>query len=106
MDLFRTLYNAPGMKKRISLSLVGIILLLLFTIPTGCSLLHPGNQKKVEKKQALESKKADKEYALAKKQHLKNQNKETLRMMKRTRKQSTLVNKPKKRGIFTSKKCN
>jgi hypothetical protein len=75
-------------------------------IPGGCGLLHPGSQRKIEKKQAQESKKADKEYDLARKQHLKHQNKKTLRMMKKTKKRASVVNKPKKRGKFSSKKCN
>jgi hypothetical protein len=95
------------MKKRISSSLVYVFLAIaLFTIPSGCSLLHPGKQHKVEKKQAQERKKADKEYEKARKQHLDLQNKETKQMMKKTKKRSTVVNKPKKRGFFSSKKCN
>jgi len=95
------------MKRRNSfIFLIGILVISLMILPTGCSLLHPGNQKKVEKKQAQESKKADKEYEKAKNQHLKNQNKETIRMMKKTKKRSTMVNKPKKRGLFSSTKCN
>ena len=94
------------MKRRNSfIFLIGILVISLMILPTGCSLLHPGNQKKVEKKQAQESKKADKEYEQAKQQHLKNQNKETRQMMKRTRKRAAIVNKPKRRGFFSSTKC-
>jgi len=94
------------MRNRISLKLIiGILLITLLTVPAGCSLLHPSKQSKIEKKQASESKKADKEYDLARKQHLKIQKKETLRMMKKTKKRSAVVNKPKKRGFLSSKKC-
>jgi hypothetical protein len=94
------------MRKRIILFLTIVLCsLVLVTVPSGCGLLHPSAQKKVEKKQALENKKADKEYAKARKQHMDNQNKETKVMMKKTKKRSTVVNKPKKRSFFSSKKC-
>jgi hypothetical protein len=95
------------MKNRFSYTLLIVLCLVSLTLlPAGCGLLHPGSQRKIEKKQAQESKKADKEYDLAKKQHLKHQNKKTLKMMKKTKKRSDAINKPKKRGMFTSKKCN
>jgi hypothetical protein len=94
------------MKKRIPiLAILCIGLSAILFVPSGCSLLHPSNKRKVEKKMAKESKAADKEYDLARKQHLKKQKKETLQMMKNTKKSATIVNKPKKRGFMSSKKC-
>ena len=94
------------MNKRTFRTLALLVMLSLahFT-DTGCGILHPGNQRKVEKKQAQAEKQADKEYEKARQQHLKNQHKETIHMMKKTKKRSAVINKPKKRGFLSSKKC-
>jgi hypothetical protein len=72
---------------------------------TSCSLFHNNSQKKAEKKKASVDKKAVKEYEKARQQHLKNQSKSTIRMMKKTKKRAAEVNAPKKRSRFSGKKC-
>jgi len=87
------------------------ILILLLFIPSisiingGCSILHKNPQAKAEKKKSKEDGKASKEYEKATQQHFKNQSKSTQKMMKSTKKRAAVVNKPKKRSKFSSKKC-
>jgi len=83
------------------------VLILLLAIPSGCSLLKPGNQRKVEKKQVRADKEADKAYQDLRKQHLKKQNKETLKMMKSTKKQANAHNRMlKRKHLFGRRQCN
>ena len=88
------------------------LLVLLFLLVTstvilsaGCSLIHPTSRAKAEKQTAKNNSQAMKEYDKARLQHYKNQSKGTHKMMKSTKKRASEVNKPKKRGRFSSKKC-
>jgi len=81
--------------------------MLLLVFPAGCSLLQPGSQRKVEKKQARADKEADNAYKDFQKQHLKKQNKETLKMMKRTEKRANAHNRfLKRKQLFGNRQCN
>ncbi len=88
---------------------LSVILLMGFLMlsTTGCGWIRPSSQRKVEKKQEQAQKQADKEYDKAREGHIKKQNKETRKMMKRTKKKAESVNKYKKRNTFFlfRKKC-
>lgn len=87
--------------------LTAILLLTSFTfLGSGCRLLKRDKQSQAEKKQEEASKAANAEYEKALKQHYKHQNKDTKKMMKRTKKQAATYNKPKKRKGLFKPKCN
>lgn len=77
-----------------------LLILTILSVSGSCSLLHPGSQKKIEKKQEQASKKAMQEYEKAKESHIRKQNKETKQMMKRTKKKANRLNAYKKRRTF------
>ncbi len=94
------------MKNRIARLIILLFLIPSISfIPCGCSIFHKNPQAKAEKKKSKEDRKASKEYEKATQQHYKNQSKSTQKMMKSTKKRATAVNKPKKRGKLSSKKC-
>ncbi len=90
------------LKTRFRVFLLPGILLMAFLMLTtaGCGWVRPSSQRKVEKKQEQAQKQADNEYDKAREGHIKKQNKETRKMMKRTKKKAESVNKYKKRNTF------
>jgi len=83
-----------------------LILALLAVVLASCNLLKGNSQRKVEKKQAQSEKQAEKAFEDFRKEHLKKQSKETLRMMKRTKKDARKHNHyMKKKGFLKGSKC-
>lgn len=84
-----------------------ILILTAFTVGgTGCHILKKDKKTVALKKQEKADKKAVADYEKARKEYLKNQSKSTKEMMKQTRKQASKYNQPRKRGFFSSKKCD
>ena len=89
-----------------SILLAAILILITFTFTgTGCRLLKRDKQATAEKKTEEADKKADAEYGKARKQHFDHQTKEAKKMMKRTDKQASKYNKPRKRKTFSKTTC-
>lgn len=85
-----------------------IFTLLLFTVISatqGCSIFHKSSQRKAEKQQHRTEVAAQKEYDKAKKQHFKNQSKDTRKMMAKSRKKAKKLNVGKQRSFFNRGGC-
>lgn len=98
--------HTHNLRNRILL-LFSILIVTLFTVAgTGCHILKKDKQTVAKKKQEKADKKAVAEYEKARKEYHKNQSKSTKEMMKQTRRQASTYNRPRKRGFFSSKKCD
>jgi hypothetical protein len=95
-----------SLKSRLIL-IFSIVFLTTFVFTgTSCRLLKHDKQAAAEKKQADAKKASNAEYEKALKHHYDIQNKETKKMMKRTKKKADKNNKPKKHGLFGGPKCS
>ncbi len=87
-----------------------IILLLIAILPilvnSSCKVLRPDSKSKAEKKQKKADKEAMVEFENARKAHLKNQSKETRKMMKSTKKKAGKYNLFKKRKGKSPNTCS
>ena len=70
---------------------------MLGIIAPGCSLLHKSSRRKTEKKMEKKDEQGNKEYEAARHQHIKNQSKQTLKMMKKTKRRADKLNRAKKK---------
>jgi len=87
--------------------LVVFLSILICVVPiSGCHLLKHDKKSEVERKQQAEAKQAEAEYAKACRQHQKNQNKATRKMMKQTKKKAAKVNRPIRRKRKSGPKCS
>ena len=66
---------------------------MLGIISPGCSLFHKSNRRKAEKKLEQKDEQGIKEYETGRKQHLKNQSKQTIKMMKKTKRRADKLNR-------------
>lgn len=83
-----------------------ILMMALCLTICSCSILRPSQARKAEKKQQKIEKQADGEYQKAVNQHYKNQSDTTKKMMKKSKKRSTILNAPKLRRGKAAKKCD
>lgn len=84
------------MKKIFRLKYLFVILMLGIITP-GCALFHKSNRNKAEKKMEQNAEQGNKEYETAKRQHVKNQSKQTIKMMKKTKRRAEKLNRGKKK---------
>jgi len=97
--------NQTIYKTRILLITSVMMLATLTLTGTGCRLLKRDKQSIADKKAEKADKKVNEDYEKARKQHYAHQNKDTKKMMKRTKKQAAKYNKPRKRKLFSGTKC-
>ncbi len=96
--------NLPVNKNRIIL-LAAVMMLTTFTFTgTGCRVFKRDKQSIADKKAEEADKKVEADYEKARKQHYANQNKETKKMMKLSKKKASKYNEPRKRKLFFGKK--
>lgn len=81
-----------------------ILILMLGIISPGCSLFQKSSRKKAEKKMEQSDKKGNKEFEDARQQHIKNQSKKTIKMMKKTKRHADKLNRGKRKN-HSGKKC-
>lgn len=98
--------NTQGLRGRITLLSVILILTTFTFTGTSCRLLKRDKQSMADKKAEDADKKATAEYEKARKQHYAHQSKEAKKMMKSTKKNAAKYNKPKKRKFFSNTKCD
>ncbi len=96
----------PIHKSRLLLLTAFLALAAFAFTGSGCRLLQRDKQSIERRKKASNDKKANAEYDKALKQHYKHQSKDAKKMMKHTKKQAAVFNKPRKRGMFSKTKCN
>jgi hypothetical protein len=75
-----------------------IFLLLIAISSQGCNLFHKSSRRKAEKKMELKDEKGNKEFEAAREQHIKNQSKQTRKMMKKTKRHADKLNQGKKKN--------
>ena len=88
------------LKNRLIFASLVAVLALSAVTGTSCRILKRDKQAVAEKKQQEADSKAQAEYEKARKQHYANQNKETQKMMKQTKKNAAHYNKPMKRKFY------
>lgn len=88
---------ALAMKNIIRPKFLFVILILGILLP-GCSLFQKSSRKKAEKKMEQSGKQGNKEFETARKQHIKNQSKRTIKMMKKTKRHADKLNRGKKKN--------
>ncbi len=92
-------------KNRIIL-LAAVLMLTTFTFTgTGCRVFKHDKQSIADNKAKEADKKLDAEYEKAHKKHYTNQDKETKKMMKQSKKQALKYNESRKRKSFLGIRC-
>jgi predicted membrane protein len=89
--------SVSAMKNILRLKFLFIILILGILLQ-GCSLFQKSSRKKAEKKMEQSDKQGNKEFENARQQHIKNQSKRTIKMMKKTKRHADKLNRVKKKN--------
>ena len=92
-------------QRKTHLFIFTFLMLIAVTATQGCSLFLKSPQRKAEKQQHKTEVAAQKEYNKAKKQHYKNQTKDTRKMMAISRKKAKKLNAGKQRRFFNRGGC-